>query len=87
MDVQKIVSAINKNFSEPFLPDGFVRAEARGENADELVLFIGKRDMHIDKDGKTKGAGTSFVSEYKVVKNDDTPPEFDPEKLPTDIPI
>ena len=67
MDIDKLVNAINRDFGEPFLPDGFVDAERR---ADGFRLKIGNRDVHFDKEGNVMGAGTSLEGGWSVEKHE-----------------
>jgi hypothetical protein len=56
MKLEKLVEILNKEFSEPFLPKGMVKAELAKDGT--MFLDIGRRDIHINDKGTVLGAGT-----------------------------
>lgn len=58
-----LAKILNSNFSPPFMPKDYVRAKAN--NRGELALYIGNRDVSIDKDGKVTGSGSLLVGGWK----------------------
>ena len=64
--VSNLIKTINKEFSEPFLPKGFVAVEP---SEGGIWLRIGRRDVSIGPDGKSWGAGTSLLGEWVISDN------------------
>lgn len=54
---------IKSEFSEPFLPQGFVDVSI---GSDYLWLRIGRRDVSIRADGESLGAGTLLASPWEI---------------------
>lgn len=65
MNLKKFARDFNRNFSPPFLPDGFANAKIMPNGS--LSIRIGPRDWNITEDGKLLGAGTTVGSANKWV--------------------
>lgn len=63
--VVKFVEFFNRKFGSPFLPEGFAAAELR---KNIIHIRIGKREMDMNMDGESMGAGTSVTSKWKIVE-------------------
>jgi len=58
------VEILKKEFGSPFLPKGFIKVTEQEDKT--LLLEIGDRDVHIDRDGSTiLGAGTAVLTGSK----------------------
>ena len=60
--LERIKEILDQHFSEPFLPEGHVRAHfvtSPGEKT--LQVNIGRRDVWITEDGEVTAAGTCLV--------------------------
>ena len=61
LTLKRIQWILDSNFGEPYLPKGMVRTALNGEGDNQrLSIYIGRRDVQIDSDGKILGSGTSL---------------------------
>lgn len=63
MDLKRLAKEINKCYSEPFLPEGFVKARVTGYGT--LWLDIGDRNGEFDAVGKRVGSGSNMCDAVK----------------------
>ena len=62
---KKLVDEFNRNFSAPFLPDGFAKAHL-DEDDNSVVIQIGPRDLHLGPNGEPFGSGSLMVPKWKI---------------------
>lgn len=67
-----LAKLINKEFGPPFLPDGYVSANA---GKDRFSLSIGNRDVSIDNDGKFLGSGSLVLGGWAKPEESKMPEE------------
>ena len=71
---ERICELMNSAFACPFMPEGFVSANARIGKDDKpyISLHIGARDLSFNMDGDFLGQGTDLTSKwFKQVGKDD----------------